>query len=253
MSSAKIYIGTSGWMYKSWANTFYPKACPAKRHLEFYVTEFPTVEINASFYRLPSETAFESWRKLAPQGFLYAVKGSRAVTHFKRLRPGAKSFKLLLERARLLGPKLGPILWQLPPNFKKNTERLAGFLKSLPRRFAHAIEFRDPSWLDKDIDALLKRYRVASVSVSSQVMPIHLAVTANFVYVRFHGLKGGSAHDYTDQELEPWAEHLRRCARQGAKGFAYFNNDVNTRAPLNARRLMEMVGKYAAKPSADGR
>ena len=111
-------------MYKGWANSFYPKDCPAKRHLEFYVTQFPTVEINASFYRLPEETAFTTWRQIAPPGFLYAVKGSRAVTHFKRLKTGAKSFKLLLDRCRILGARLCPILWQLPPNFTKNTERL---------------------------------------------------------------------------------------------------------------------------------
>src|SRR5206468_88670 len=121
-------------MYKSWANSFYPRGWPAKRHLEFYVTQFPTVEINASFYRLPAETAFAAWRESAPSGFVYAVKGSRAVTHFKRLQPGAKSFPLLLDRSHLLGPRLGPILWQLPPNFKKNTDRLATFLKSLPHR-----------------------------------------------------------------------------------------------------------------------
>ena len=253
MSSGKIYIGTSGWIYKGWANSFYPEGCPAKRHLEFYVTQFPTVEINASFYRLPEEAAFIAWRKSAPNGFLYTVKGSRAVTHFKRLKPGAKSLPILLDRCRLLAPRLGPILWQLPPNFTKNTERLTGFAKSLPRRYAHAIEFRHPSWLDHEVEDVLKRYRIANVSVSSQAMPMHLKPTANFVYVRFHGLKGGSAHDYTDSELELWAEHLRRCARQGLKGFAYFNNDVNTRAPLNARRLTEMVGKYAAKPGANSR
>jgi len=253
VSSGTIYIGTSGWIYKGWANSFYPEGCPAKRHLEFYVTQFPTVEINASFYRLPEEAAFIAWRKSAPNGFLYAVKGSRAVTHFKRLKPGAKSLPILLDRCRLLGPRLGPILWQLPPNFTKNTERLTGFAKSLPRRYAHAIEFRHPSWLDHEVEDVLKRYRIANVSVSSQAMPMHLKPTANFVYVRFHGLKGGSAHDYSDSELEPWAEHLRRCARQGLKGFAFFNNDVNTRAPLNGRRLIEMVGKYAAKPGANSR
>lgn len=250
MSSAKIYIGTSGWMYKGWANSFYPEGCPAKRHLEFYVTQFPTVEINASFYRLPEETAFVAWRNAAPPGFLYAVKGSRAVTHFKRLKPGAKSLPILLERCRLLGTRLGPILWQLPPDFKKNVERLTQFVKSLPRMYSHAIEFRHPSWLDNEVEAVLKRYRIANVAVSSQAMPMHLTPTTHFVYSRFHGLKGGSAHDYTDSELEPWAEHLRRCARHGLKGFVYFNNDVNTRAPLNAQRLMEMLGKYAVKPIA---
>jgi uncharacterized protein YecE (DUF72 family) len=250
VSSAKIYIGTSGWMYKGWANSFYPKGCPAKRHFEFYISQFPTVEINASFYRLPEETTFAAWRKKAPPGFFYAVKGSRAITHFKRLKANAKSLPILLDRCRFLGKRLGPILWQLPPNFTKNIQRLTQFAQSLPRRYAYAFEFRHPSWLDNEVEATLRRYRIANVAVSSQAMPVHFNPTADFVYVRFHGLEGGSAHNYTDSELEPWAEHLRRCARQGVKGFVYFNNDVNTRAPLNAQRLMEMLGKYAARAIA---
>lgn len=253
MSSAKIYIGTSGWMYKGWANSFYPKGCPAKRHLEFYITQFPTVEINASFYRLPEETTFAAWRKTATPDFFYAVKGSRAVTHFKRLKGKAKSLPILLDRCRLLGKQLGPILWQLPPNFTKNIERLTQFAKSLPRRNAYAIEFRHPSWLDNEVESILRRYCIANVAVSSQAMPMLFHPTADFVYVRFHGLKGGSAHDYTNSELEPWAEHLRRSARHGLKGFVYFNNDVNTRAPLNACRLKQMLGKYAAKPKVNSR
>ena len=248
MSSGKIYIGTSGWMYKSWAKSFYPDDWPARRHLEFYCSKFPTVEINATFYRLPQEKTFKSWQEQTCPNFLYAVKGSQAVTHFKRLRPGAKSFRLLLKRAALLGSGLGPFLWQLPPNFKKNADRLARFLKRLPHRFRHAVEFRHHSWLDEEIHGILKRYGVANVSVSSQAMPIHFETTADFVYLRFHGLSGGSAHDYADRELEPWAERLRRSARRGLIGFVYFNNDVNTRAPLNALRLMDMVGKYAARP-----
>ena len=253
MSSGKIYIGTSGWSYKSWASSFYPKEIPVKRQLEYYATQFPTVEINASFYRLPQRSTFKTWRDTAPGGFLYAVKGSRAVTHLKRLKPGAKSFPLLLERAQLLVPRLGPFLWQLPPSFPKNTERLKHFLQALPKRFVHAVEFRHPTWLEPEVDELLKRYRVAKVSISSLAMPMQLEATTNFVYVRFHGLSGGSAHDYSDQELEPWAEHLRRCARQGLNGFAYFNNDVNTRAPDNARRLIQMVGKYAEKAGVQRR
>jgi uncharacterized protein YecE (DUF72 family) len=247
VSSGKIYIGTSGWSYKSWACSFYPKEIPVKRQLEYYATQFPTVEVNASFYRLPQRSALKTWRNIAPRGFLYAVKGSRAVTHLKRLKTGAESFPLLLERAQLLGPHLGPFLWQLPPSFPKNTERLKHFLQALPKRFAHAVEFRHPTWLEPEVDELLKQCRVAKVSISSLAMPMQLEAITNFVYVRFHGLSGGSAHDYSDQELEPWAEHLRRCAHQGLNGFAYFNNDVNTRAPDNARRLMQMVGKYAEK------
>jgi len=114
VTSGKIYIGTSGWVYKDWASHFYPKEIPKKRHLEFYATQFPTVEINATFYRLPAEKVFQNWSEAAPPEFIYAVKGSRAVTHMKRLKPGAKSFPALLERCQYLGPHLGPILWQLP-------------------------------------------------------------------------------------------------------------------------------------------
>jgi uncharacterized protein YecE (DUF72 family) len=249
VTSGKIYIGTSGWVYKDWAKRFYPREIPKKRHLEFYATRFPTVEINASFYRLPTEKTFDDWRDAVPPGFLYAVKGSRAVTHMKRLKPGAKSFPLLLDRCQHLSPRLGPILWQLPPSFPKNTERLIHFLQQLPRRISHAIEFRHPTWLEDGVGDILKRFGVAKVWVSSLAMPMDFEVTSNFVYLRFHGLQDGSAHDYTDAELEPWAEHLRRCAREGLCGFVYFNNDVNTRAPLNALRLMQMLGKYAQRPS----
>ena len=243
--SGKIYIGTSGWVYKDWSDTFYPKELPKKRYLGFYATRFPTVEINATFYRLPREDVFEDWRDAAPPGFLYSIKGSRTVTHLNRLKPGAKSFPLLLDRSRALGPRLGAILWQLPPSFPKNIERLTHFLQRLPHRFRHAIEFRHPTWVDDATGDLLRRFRVAQVSLSSLAMPMNLETTTNFVYVRFHGLSGGPAHDYTDRELEPWADHLQRCARRGLTGFAYFNNDRNTRAPENAQRLMEMVGKYA--------
>jgi uncharacterized protein YecE (DUF72 family) len=248
VTPGKIYIGTSGWVYKDWAKRFYPKEIPKKRHLEFYATQFPTVEINATFYRLPTEKMVNDWRDAVPPGFLYAVKGSRAVTHLKRLKPGAKSFPLLLDRCHHLGPHLGPILWQLPPSFPKNTDRLIHFLQQLPRRISHAIEFRHPTWLEDGVGEILKRFGVAKVWVSSLAMPMDFEVTSNFVYLRFHGLQDGSAHDYTDEELEPWAEHLRRCAREGLSGFVYFNNDVNTRAPINALRLMQMLGKYAQRP-----
>jgi uncharacterized protein YecE (DUF72 family) len=253
VTSGKIYIGTSGWVYNDWASHFYPKEIPKKQYLDFYATQFPSVEINATFYRLPAQKVFHEWSEAAPPGFLYAIKGSRAVTHLKRLKPEAKSFPALLERCQHLGPHLGPILWQLPPSFPKNTERLTHFLQRLPHRFLHAIEFRHPTWLDESVGEILKRFKVAKVWVSSLAMPMDSEVTSKFVYLRFHGLNGGSAHDYADHELEPWAEQLRRCALEGLTGFVYFNNDVNTRAPRNALRLMQMVGKYAQRPKANGK
>jgi uncharacterized protein YecE (DUF72 family) len=250
MKVGGIYIGTSGWSYKGWAENFYPSDLPASRQLKFYTTKFPTVEINGTFYRLPTQKAFEDWKREAPPGFLYSIKGSRAVTHFKRLRPGAKSLGLLLDRSKSLGEHRGPFLWQLPGTLKKDLVRLNDFLRTLNRQVRHAIEFRDPSWIDKEVFTVLRRHRVANVAVSSQVMQMCLEITANFVYVRFHGLEGGAAHNYTDRELQPWARFLRGCAEEGVTAFVYFNNDMNTRAPLNALRLMKLVGSPAVLPAA---
>lgn len=248
MKTGSIYIGTSGWSYKSWAQAFYPADLSPSKHLTFYATKFPTVEINRTFYRLPTQKALGEWKCTAPGGFLYSVKGSRAVTHFKRLLPGAKSLKLLLDRSKLLGEHLGPVLWQLPGTLKKDPPRLSSFLRTLKRRVRHAIEFRHPSWIDEEVFEILRRHGVANVALSSREMPMCLELTADFVYVRFHGLEGGAAHDYTDRELQPWAKFLQRCGKRGLTGFVYFNNDMNTRAPFNALRLMELTGSPALPP-----
>jgi uncharacterized protein YecE (DUF72 family) len=250
MKAGHVYIGTSGWSYKSWGKSFYPAGVPPGRQLQFYATRFPTVEINGTFYRLPTQKTFVTWEREAPSDFLYSIKGSRAVTHFKRLRPGAKSFKILLTRSRSLRAHLGPILWQLPGTLKKDLIRLDDFLGRLNRDSRHAIEFRDPSWLDEEVFNLLRSHGVANVSLSSMAMPRCFEITAKFVYVRFHGLAGGSAHDYTDRELQPWAKFLRSAARKGADAFVYFNNDVNTRAPSNALRLIELVGSFAVRSAS---
>ena len=251
----KIYIGTSGWIYKGWAKTFYPAEIPAsakRKIFDWYARHFPTVEINASFYRLPTEKAVSDWREQAPRGFLYAVKGSKTVTHFKKLIPGAQSFDKLLTRVVDLREHLGPVLWQLPGRFKKNAQRLDDFCKTLPQNsgMRHAVEFRDPSWIDEEIFSILRRHRVAHVSISSLAMAMNFTTTTDFTYVRFHGLEGGASHDYTRAELEPWAEFLRDCARRGLDAFVYFNNDINTRAPWNAMMLMEMTADFAVKPEA---
>jgi len=245
----RIYIGTSGWVYKEWANDFY-KGLKPREHFSYYATQFPTVEINATFYRLPALAMVHGWHKKAPKDFIFAVKGSRYLTHIKRLNNLGRSVDKFMRRIGPLKEKLGPLLWQLPPNFKPDWPRLENFLKRLPKRLAHAVEFRHPDWVSDQTFALLKKYNVASVSISSLRMPMNLSVTADFIYVRFHGLAGGPHHDYTQAELEPWAKHIREQAAAGRRVFVYFNNDLNVRAPNNARLLMAMCGESVVQPAA---
>jgi uncharacterized protein YecE (DUF72 family) len=242
-----LYVGTSGWIYKGWAGTFYPPRLSAPKKFAFYAGQFPTVEINNTFYRLPTENAVRSWYDQAPPGFIYAVKGSRFVTQMKKLNIEPASLDLILGRISPLKEHLGPILWQLPPNFGINLERLERFLRMLPDRSEHVMEFRHPSWMDRKTFALLNRYNVAHASVSSLRMPMNLTITGALVYVRFHGLEGGAAHDYSRAELKLWADHCRDALRCGLPVFAYFNNDINTRAPDNARMFIEMV-RESRKP-----
>src|SRR5687767_11836231 len=222
-----IWIGTSGWVYKEWAGNFYPKGWPKKDEFSYYVRHFPTVEINATFYRLPTLKMVRGWNERSPQGFLFAVKGSRYLTHIRRLKDTGLGLRKYFSRLKPLRERTGPILWQLPPTFKKtdeNWERLSQFLTKLPKQHWHAVEFRDPSWMDNSTLDLLRQHKVANVWISSLRMPADHATTASFIYLRFHGLKGGAYHDYTEDELQPWAEQLTKAARRGIPSFVYFNN-----------------------------
>ena len=248
-----IYIGTSGWSYKGWEKAFYPSDLPKTRHFEFYTTQFPTVEINLTFYRLPTPNMVRDWREKAPPGFVYALKGSRFITHMKKLANLDGALKEYFDRIEPLHEKVGGILWQLPPILRKEPARLEDFLERLPRRYCHAVEFRHPSWMEEEIFEILRRHNAAHVSVSSLSMPMNLTVTADFVYVRFHGLENGAAHNYTHEELAPWARHIRRQAASGKTVYAYFNNDANVRAPANAKllmHLMQMTGARTVQPLA---
>jgi uncharacterized protein YecE (DUF72 family) len=237
-----VYIGTSGWSYKGWDKAFYPSEVPKTRQFEFYSTQFRTVEINATFYRLPSTSMVRGWRDKAPEGFVFAVKGSRFITHMKKLANLDGAVNKFFDRIKAMRKRIGVILWQLPPNLGKDIPRLGAFLRLLPRNYAYAVEFRHASWLEAETFSLLRKHSVAHVSVSSLGMPKNLMVTSDLVYIRFHGLEKGAAHDYTIEELRPWARHIRKQAAAGNTVFVYFNNDLNVRAPGNARMLNEMVG-----------
>jgi uncharacterized protein YecE (DUF72 family) len=247
----RVYIGTSGWSYKSWEKTFYPEDVPVTRHFNFYSTQFTSVEINLTFYRLPAETMVQGWLRKAPPGFIYAVKGSRFITHMKKLANLGGAVDKFFNRLGPLRSRIGVILWQLPPTLHKDTRRLAGFMAQLPKGYRYAVEFRHPSWLEEDTFEVLRRFHAAHVSVSSLGIPMNLTVTSNLAYIRFHGLEGGASHDYTRGELKPWAEHICRQFDAGKTVFAYFNNDANVRAPANAKLLMQMTGQERGDDAAE--
>ncbi len=243
------YIGTSGYSYKSWDKTFYGDT-PKKRQLEYYATQFPTVEINATFYRLPSDAMVRGWSERVDEDFVYAVKGSRFITHMKKLANLDGALEKYFERIERMKRKIACVLWQLPGILKRDDKRLSEFLAQLPSDYRHAVEFRHPSWYEDEIFDILRKHQAAHVALSSKGMPMNLSVTTDFVYIRFHGLEGGAAHDYTRTELMPWAEFIGEQASKPKNVYAYFNNDINVRAPENAKMLMEMIGEHAVQANA---
>jgi uncharacterized protein YecE (DUF72 family) len=244
----KVFVGTSGYSYKSWDKTFYPKDVPKRLQLEYYLTQFPTVEINATFYRLPGENMVRGWQERVPEGFVYAVKGSRFITHMKKLVKLDGALDKFFERIEPMKPRIATILWQLPGILKKDPARIDNFLAQLPDDYCHAVEFRHPSWYDDEIFEILRKHDATHVALSSGGMPMNLTVTSEVIYIRFHGLEGGAAHDYSYAELEPWADYIMEQAQRGRTVYAYFNNDINVRAPQNGKMLMEMVGPFAVQP-----
>jgi uncharacterized protein YecE (DUF72 family) len=211
---------------------------PQRQWLEHYARNFDTVEVNNSFYRLPEEGIFDSWRARTPAGFLFAVKASRFLTHMKKLKEPAEPVERLLSRAVELQGKLGPVLYQLPKQMPKNVERLGEFLQTLPRQVKHAIEFRDPTWYCEDVLQLLDRHNVAMCLHDMPGSASPLEVTARFSYVRFHGPSGRYSGAYPIEMLETWARWLidRRIP-----AFVYFNNDIGGHAPGDAKKLIALL------------
>ena len=235
--SSHVRIGTSGWHYKHWVGRFYPDRWPASKMLQYYEEHFDTVEINNSFYRLPVESALEAWRDSTPPNFLFAVKGSRYLTHMKKLKDPDAGIEKFFSRADLLKKKLGPIVFQLPPNFGINPERLETFLDALPKHHRYAFEFRDPSWESKEIYDLLRSRNAAWCAwhLASYESPIE--VTADFAYVRLHGPGGKYQGRYTDAALKHWANRIKTWPDT----YVYFDNDDSAYAAFNAQRLRQFL------------
>ena len=239
-----VRIGCSGWNYASWKHEFYD-GLPARLWLEHYARVFDTVEINNTFYRLPNRDAVANWERTVPDGFVFTIKASRYLTHVKRLRdvgPGLERFAERIEPL-LTSPKMGPILWQLPPNFVRDDERLAGALERLPRAQRHCIEFRHPSWFADDVYAILRAHDVAlAIGDRPEVHDFQAhAFTAGWTLVRFHYGSRGRNGNYSETELRDWAARFEEWAAE-VEILAYFNNDWQAFAVRNALRLRELLG-----------
>ena len=224
-------------MYRHWREVFYPAKLPQSKWLGFYTRHFSTVELNNSFYRLPTEKAFSSWRETSPAGFVYAVKVSRFITHIKRLKDVDEPVETFLSRARLLEEKLGPLLYQLPPNMHRDDQRLDAFLSLLPRGLHHVVEFRHGSWLNDTVFAMLRKHNVGLCVFDMPDLSCPLLATADFAYIRFHGATGLYRSRYSDEELEDWARRISGLAGGLEAVYIYFNNDAEGYAIENARTL----------------
>lgn len=247
--SGSVWIGTSGWHYKHWRGLFYPKELKPTDWFDFYAKQFDTVEINNSFYRLPLNSTFESWHDKSPQNFLFAVKGSRFITHMKKLKDPASSSLKFFDGAERLGAKLGPILFQLPPRWRVDVGRLADFLAAMPQGHHYVIEIRDESWMVKEVYDTLRRYNTAFCIHDLARMQPPLEITADFTYIRFHGPGAAKyAGSYSDQQLRDWAARIRDWGEKLTAVYAYFNNDIGGHAIWNALKLKELVGARASRP-----
>ena len=233
-----LRIGTSGYHYDHWKGVFYPEDLPKAEWFSYYARNFATVEINNTFYHLPEASTFNAWRRQAPKGFCYALKFSRYGSHIVRLKKPRSTIGKFLQRAGRLGEFLGPILVQLPPNWKADPERLAAFLKAAPKDYRWAVEFRDPRWLCEEVFAILKEHGCA-LCVHDMIDDHPRLVTAEWVYLRFHGDHYSGC--YTPQFLTARAAEIRAYLAAGLDVFAYFNNDAQGFAIQNATDLKRYV------------
>ncbi len=238
-----IHVGCSGWNYDDWRERFYPRGLPARRWLEHYSSVFETVEVNATFYRLPTREAVVAWAGQTPPGFILTLKASRYLTHVKRLATVREGVARYWERIEpLVGtPKLGPIVWQLPPNFHRDDERLANALDALPEG-RHCFEFRHPSWFTDDVYELLRDRGAALVIGDTPERPFQThEMTSDWTLIRFHRGVRGRRGNYAASELQTWARRIAQWRRR-VEVFAYFNNDWESFAPRNALTLARLLG-----------
>lgn len=232
-----VHVGCSGWVYRHWKDVFYPAGLPQKQWFHHYASEFDTVEINASFYRLPLQTTFEGWQAKAPPDFRYAVKVNRFITHNKKLLDCPDPVEEFIGLARRMGRALGPLLYQLPPSLHRDDERLAAFLQHLPPDLEHVFEFRHSSWYDEEVLALLDRHGAGFVAHDLAGLISPRWASGRTAYVRFHGTAGKYWGRYSEEQMDEWAAWLMEQHSAGRSAWAYFNNDIHGHALEDARTL----------------
>jgi uncharacterized protein YecE (DUF72 family) len=239
-------IGCSGWEYDHWRGDFYPSDLPKSRWLAHYASVFDTVELNGTFYRLPEVETFAEWTTRVPRRFLFTVKASRYLTHMKKLKDPEEALGRLFERMAPLGKQQGPVLYQLPPGWKVNLERLEHFLQTLPAGLRHVIEFRDRSWYSNEVMDLLEQHHVALCLHDLRGSTTGRVRVGPFIYVRFHGGLFAYRGHYGGHRLDAWASWLNAQREAGLDVFAYFNNDLEGHAPRDALNLRRLLGESAA-------
>jgi uncharacterized protein YecE (DUF72 family) len=239
---ARILIGTSGWHYNSWRGPFFPAGLPLKNQLQYYASQFATAELNGVFYRTPTPEAVKSWRNQTGNSFIFAWKASKFITHWKRLSDkSVNSLELLEGRLSLLGDKAGPILFQLPPHFPANTERLAPFIKLLSKKRRYSFEFRHPGWYTAKTLRLLADHNISLCLSDHHDAPAPWKRTADFVYIRGHGPGGRYHGHYRPDELSTWSRRIRSWKKQGCDVYVYFDNDQKSAAPADALKLKQLL------------
>jgi len=236
-----IYVGTSGWNYLHWKKVFYPEGLSQPKWLEHYVKFFNCVELNVTFYRLVNKKTFQKWRQRVPKDFYFVAKGSRFITHIKKLKDVRQPLDLFLDNALGLKDKLALVLWQFPPSFKKDIRRLVTFFRLLKKtNLRHSFEFRNDTWFDKEVYQLFKEYNFCLCIAHSPRFPCQKIVTADYLYLRFHGGELLYGSNYSDKELRDWTRFARKF-KKNKDIFAFFNNDAHGFAVKNALRFRELL------------
>ncbi|MFP4529635.1 MAG: DUF72 domain-containing protein [Candidatus Kapaibacterium sp.] len=240
MKRSNIHIGTSGWHYDHWIGRFYPEDIDKPDMLDYYCHEFETAEINNSFYQLPDRDTLRKWRDAAPDNFIFSVKGSRYITHMKKLNDPEQSGEKLFEAIEALGDNIGPVLFQLPPRWHFNAERLEQFLGVLPKNYKYALEFRDRTWLCDEAYEILERHGAAFCMYHLEGFETDKIVTAGHIYIRLHGPGAAYEGEYDKSYLSGWAGAISAWSDSGKEIYIYFDNDQNAYAAKDAAKLKSM-------------